>query len=68
MIAVYIILAVVSLFALYFLSRLARPDGTLMVDATDPDDVKMELTGVNVLDRDQRYFILRVNRYKTSRK
>ena len=68
MIVVYILLAIVSLIDLYFLSRLAKPDGTLTVDETDPDDVKMELTGANVLDNRHKFYILRVTRYKTSRK
>ena len=45
-----------------------HPDGRMTVDESDPDDVKIELTGVNVLDKDQDYFVLKVTRYKTSRK
>ena len=65
MIIVYIILALVSIICLYFLYRFAKPDGTMTVDSTDPDDVKIDLTGINVLDKEQQFFVLRVTRYKT---
>ncbi len=65
MIIVYIILAVVSIIALALLYRFARPDGTMVVDVSDPEDVRIDLTGVPVLDKDQTFFVLRVNRVKT---
>ena len=68
MVPIYIALAIAILIDAFLIYKYIKPDGTLTVDTTDPDDVKMELTGVNVLDKDQRYFILRVNRYRTSRK
>lgn len=65
MIIVYIILAVVSIIALALLYRFAKPDGTMVVDVSDPEDVRIDLTGVPVLDKDQTFFVLRVNRIKT---
>lgn len=65
MIIIYIILAIVSIIALVLIARFARPDGTMVVDTSDPEDVKIDLTGVPVLDKDQDFFVLRVNRIKT---
>jgi uncharacterized membrane protein YqiK len=65
MIIVYIILAIVSIIALVLLYRFAKPDGTMVVDTTDPENVRIDLTGVPVLDKDQDFFVLRVNRIKT---
>lgn len=68
MILIYICLVIESFILGCFIYRYIKPDGTLTVDETDPDDVKMELTGVNVLDKKQKFYILRINRYRTSRK
>ena len=68
MVLIYIFLAIAIIVDLILICRFIKPDGTLTVDETDPDDVKMELTGVNVLDKGQKFYILRVNRYRTSRK
>ena len=68
MIAIYILLAISVLINVILMWWYLNPDGTLTVDETDPEDVKMELTGVNVLDKKQQFYILRVNRYRTSRK
>ena len=65
MIVVCIILAIVSIIALVLIVRFVRPDGTMVVDTSDPEDVRIDLTGVPVLDKDQDYFVLRVNRIKT---
>lgn len=68
MVLIDICLIIESFILGYFIYRYLKPNGTLTVDETDPDDVKMELTGVNVLDMKQKFYILRVNRYRTSRK
>ena len=44
--------------------RMAHVDGTVRIDESDPDDVKMDISGVNVIDGPQKYFILKVIRYK----
>ena len=44
--------------------RMLHTDGTVKIDESDPDDVKMDISGVNVVDGPQKYFILKVIRYK----
>lgn len=44
--------------------RMLHTDGTVRIDESDPDDVKMDISGVNVIDGPQKYFILKVTRYK----
>lgn len=68
MILIYICLAIESFILGGLIYRYIKPDGTITVDETDPEDVKMEITGVNVLDTKRKFYILRITRYKTSRK
>jgi hypothetical protein len=44
--------------------RMLHADGTVRIDESDPDDVKMDISGVNVIDGPQKYFILKVIKYK----
>jgi len=44
--------------------RMLKVDGTIRIDETDPYDVKMDISGVNVVDGPQKYFILKVTRYR----
>lgn len=44
--------------------RMLCVDGTVRIDESDPDDVKMDISGVNVVDGPQKYFILKIIRYK----
>ena len=44
--------------------RMLCVDGTIRIDESDPDNVKMDISGINVVDGPQKYFILKVTRYK----
>lgn len=65
--AIGILIFVVLIESVVILSlaiRMAHVDGTVRIDESDPDDVKMDISGVNVIDGPQKYFILKVVRYK----
>ena len=44
--------------------RLIHVDGSVRIDETNPDDIKMDISGVNIVDGPQKYFILKVVRYR----
>ncbi len=64
MVVIYILLIISVLINLIFFLKLASPDGSMTVDISDPDNVKIDMTGVPVLDKNQKYFLLRVTKYK----
>ena len=46
--------------------RMLKVDGTIRIDESDPENIKMDASGVNVVDGPQKYFILKVIRYRMS--
>ena len=44
--------------------RLIHVDGSVRIDETNPDDSKMDISGVNIVDGPQKYFILKLVRYR----
>lgn len=65
MTVIYILLIVSVLINLMFFLKFANPDGSMTVDISDPENVKIDMTGVPVLDKDQKFFLLKVCKFKT---